>query len=131
MIKTLAILSLIVGGLAAAAAGLGASLDLAIGDGQVNGCLIVTLVSIPLGLLGATHCLRGRDRLISWLTLSLAVALCLLAIGWTVSSQETLTLVAADSRFWTLFDLVLYSVAALVLMNAGLLGRRGRGDDDD
>ncbi len=99
--------------------------------GPLNGWLIVTLGALLIAFAGAFRLPRGQ-RFLSLLSLDAAVLLCVVALVWGPKlSAVQPEILSASNRFWTLFDLVMYSVIALVLMNAGLFSRGGRRRDDD
>lgn len=134
MIRTLGMAGLIGAAGAVAAAKFGLVLPVALDGHLLNGLLFLAVAGIALGFVAAAAWLRGRRRMVSIATLTIAAVLCVLAAFWPEQpARETgLGILSAGDRFWALFDLVLYTVVGLVLMNAGLLsGRRGRGDRDD
>ncbi len=136
--RWVAVTSLIAGGASAFAASAGAEWRLPLpGAEAVNGLILITLTGIVISIILSRSFLRGWERIASWLSLLIAAGLCMAALaGASIDAGDWAqdAIREAGNRFWTLFDLILYTVMAIVFSNALLLsgrGKRGRGDDDD
>ncbi len=132
MIRVLGVAGLLGSAVAVLAAEFGLTIPFALDGRDLNALLLFAIGGIALGFIAGMACLRGRSRLVCFATLTLATMLCAAAMVWPESRDPIAErgILSAGDRFWVLFDLILYAVVGLVLMNVGILGgRRGRDDE--